>query len=267
MNKLLSDKETIVREKVLTWINKSGFPLEMEAAKAFRNAGFEVRQSATHLDPQEQKGREIDVLAQDPDWIGVIDIYFVVECKSSDKPWVVLMADDVLSNFNRVHAFAVTSIDAKPEIFSVWHNNEDFKFLLGKSTRCGYSFRQALGGKNDQAYTASISVLKACAGLTRERTASALKRFAFALPVIVVDTPIFECTLNSNGDIELAEVDQSDFLFSAHMPDEVACCIKVIRKDKLQEFTQTAKKTADSLRQFMEESEQAAIESAGSPNH
>ncbi len=107
-----------MREKVLSWINKSGFPLEMEAAKAFRNAGFEVRQSATHLDQEEKKGREIDVLAQDPDLLGVVDIYYVVECKSSDKPWVVLMGDDVLSGFNRVHVFSVLSTDAKAEMGS-----------------------------------------------------------------------------------------------------------------------------------------------------
>lgn len=58
-----------MRSKVLEWINKSGFPLEMESAKAFRKAGFDVRQSATLLDLEERKGREIDVLASDPDWI------------------------------------------------------------------------------------------------------------------------------------------------------------------------------------------------------
>lgn len=255
-----------MREKVLSWINKSGFPLEMETAKAFRNAGFDVRQSATHLDPEEQKGREIDVLAQDPDFWGVVDTYFVVECKSSDKPWVVLMADDALSGVSRLHAFAVSSSDAKTEMFSLWRGNEDFKGFLEKSERCGYSFRQALGGKNDRAYTAATSVLKACVGLTRERRAQMIKRFAFALPVIVVDTPIFECTLSSEGEIDLMEVEESGFLFSVHMPDEVACFIKVIRKEILQEFALSSKETANSLRKFMEESEQAAIESVAQPD-
>jgi len=254
-----------VRDKILSWINKTGFPLEMESAKAFRNAGFEVRQSATHLDPEEAKGREIDVLAQDPDWVGVVDIYFVVECKSSNKPWVVLMTDDALSNLNKLHSFSVTSEDAKSELFSIWKNNEDFKDLLNKPARCGYSFRQALGGKNDGAYSAAISVLKACAGLTRERTASTLKRFAFALPVIVVDTPIFECTFNSDSEIDLVEVEESEFLFSAHIPDEVACCIKVIRKEKLEEYTLAAKEIAGSLRQFMKEAERVAIAPDNSP--
>jgi hypothetical protein len=250
-----------VRDKVLSWINKSGFPLEMEAAKAFRKAGFEVRQSATHLDQEEGKGREIDVLAQDPDLCGVVDIYYVVECKSSDKPWVVLMGDDVLSGFNRVHAFSVLSADAKAETVSLWGKNKAFKALIGKNERCGYSFRQAMGGKNDRAYTAAISVLKACSGLTHERRASAIKRFAFAIPVIVVDTAIFECNLNDDGEIDLVEVNESEFLFSAHIPDEVACCIKVVNRARLSEFASSSKSASDVLRKIMNESEQLAIQS------
>ena len=84
--------------KVLEWIKKTGFPLEMQAASAFRAAGFEVRQSYTYPDPQSDKGREIDVLAQDPDWIGVIEVSFVLECKASSKPWVVLTSEDALAN-------------------------------------------------------------------------------------------------------------------------------------------------------------------------
>lgn len=92
-------------KQITDWLNKTGFPLEMEAASAFRDAGFDVRQSATYADPQSDKGREIDVLAMDPDLIGIIDISFVVECKSSTKPWVVFTSDDALRNYNRLFAF------------------------------------------------------------------------------------------------------------------------------------------------------------------
>jgi hypothetical protein len=85
------------REQVLKWLNETGFPLEMTAASAFRQAGFEVQQSATYVDLQSEKGREIDVLASDPDLIGFIDLSVVVECKSSTKPWVVLTSNDALA--------------------------------------------------------------------------------------------------------------------------------------------------------------------------
>jgi hypothetical protein len=44
-------------DKVREWLNKSGFPLEMAAAAAFRSVGFDVRQSFTYADPQSVKGR------------------------------------------------------------------------------------------------------------------------------------------------------------------------------------------------------------------
>lgn len=94
--------------KVLEWLQKTGFPLEMYAASTFRGAGFDVRQSATYADPDCAKGREIDVLAQDPDVLGLVEISFVVECKASLNPWVVLTSDDALSNYNRLFAFAIT---------------------------------------------------------------------------------------------------------------------------------------------------------------
>ena len=61
----------------------------MKTAAAFRHAGFEVRQCSHYVDPDTGKSREIDVLARDPDFLGIVDIQFAVECKASKKPWVL----------------------------------------------------------------------------------------------------------------------------------------------------------------------------------
>lgn len=256
-----------MRNKVLDWISKSGFPLEMESAKAFRKAGFEVRQSATHLDFEERKGREIDVLASDPDWIGVVEINYVLECKSSDKPWVVLMADNTLDYYNRALAFSVLSSDAKEAVFADWRADGVFKELLEKPSRCGYGLRQALGGQNDKAFSAAISVLKACVGLTNDRRDSNIPRYAFAFPVIAVDTPIFECSLLDNGELDLVEVQDSEFLFSAHLPHYTSSCIKVLKRDCLDEYALKSKKIADTIRGALSERESKAFESRHPPNN
>ena len=73
-------------DEVREWLERSGFPLEMQSAAAFRQAGFEVRQSSHYIDPENGKDRELDVLATDPDYIGVVQIHFVIECKSGKKP-------------------------------------------------------------------------------------------------------------------------------------------------------------------------------------
>lgn len=250
--------------KVLEWVKKTGFPLEMEASSAFRAAGFEIRQSFTYPDPQSEKGREIDVLAQDPDLIGVIDISFVLECKSSPKPWVVLTSKDALANYNRLFAFAITSEDVKSALVSKSYREEGLLSYLQRPSKGGYGFRQALGNNNDVAYAAAIGALKACKGVVANRATSSFPHLAFAFPVIVVDSPLFECTLEEDGELHIQEVEESDFLFSAHIPDEVGCCIKVIRKEMLTQFAVDAKQLANTIRQSLKAEEDAAFKRNGS---
>jgi len=75
----------------------------------------------------------------------------------------------------------------------------------------------------------------------------------------VVDSPLFECSLEKDGEIDLQEVEQSEFLFSAHIPDEVGCCVKVIRKDRLSKFATEAKQLANTIRQSLKDKEDAVF--------
>jgi len=128
----------MLTNKVLEWIKKTGFALEMEAASAFRAAGFEVRQSFTYPDPQSDKGREIDVLAQDPNVLEVIEISFVLECKASSKPWVVLTSEDALENYNRLFAFAITSEAARKALIEKSLGDSGIESYLQRPSRSGY---------------------------------------------------------------------------------------------------------------------------------
>ena len=244
-------------EKVLEWLQKTGFPLEMYAASVFRSAGFDVRQSFTYSDPESAKGREIDVLVQDPDWFGVIEISFVVECKASPNPWVVLTSEDALSNYNCLFAFAITSAAARQALiakgFATFGALDPY---IKRPSHGGYGFRQAFGKDNDPAYAAAIGALKACAGLARDRTSSNIPRLAFVFPIIVVDAPLFECALAEDGELRLTEVEQSEFLFSAYVPEHVGTCIKVVTKGQLPEFARWAKQLANRIREELKHEEE-----------
>ena len=246
-------------DKVLEWVNKTGFPLEMETAAAFRSAGFEIRQSYTYPDPQSDKGREIDVLAVDPDIRGVIEISIVLECKASSKPWVILTSEDALANYNRLFAFAVTSEAARRVLANKLPDFGRLEPYIKKSSQGGYGFRQVFSNENDAAYTAAIGVMKACAGISREKYESKMPRLSFAFPVIVVDSPLFECSLAHNGNVTIKKVIQSEFLFSAHIPDQIGSCIRVITKESLSTFAKEAKTLADTLRAELKGEEDAAF--------
>lgn len=224
--------------KVREWLEKEGFPLEMRAARAFRQAGFEIRQSDLFTDPEDQKSREIDVVATIRSEIGFTEVDYFIECKSSKHPWVVLCADDVLSGFNRIHAFSLLSTKARERF------TEEFVELslcikwLDKPNRCGYGLRKTFSDA-DAGYGASMSVVKACnARLYKNGPQSSPTSFTFTFPVIVVDTPIFECSLAPNGDIELCQVERSSLLFTATIPNHVATCITVVHIDALGSYAQ-----------------------------
>lgn len=244
--------------KVLEWLNTTGFPLEMEAASAFRAAGFDVRQSAVLPDPQSDKGRELDVLAQDPDILGVVEVSFVIECKSSSNPWVVFTSEDALSGYNRLFAFALTSQAAKSSL-NKRTNSILWDKYISRASSGGYGFRQALRKDSDPAYTAAIGALKACNGLAQDREASPIPRLAFAFPVIVIDSPLFECARTAGGHLTLTEVHHSEFLFSAHIPEHVGCCVHVVTKEHLPTFARWAKELSNEIRKELENEALSAI--------
>jgi hypothetical protein len=240
----------LAKDSVHSWLQKTGFPLEMKAAAAFRRAGFDVRQSFVYQDPEQSKGREIDVFATDPDSLGVIDISFIIECKASVNPWVILTSEDTFQNYNKMLSFCIASTDARAAMIKrMLHEKRTLPFLE-RPSRGGYALRQAFAKKEDDisAYTAAMGALKAAKEATKERVAESIPKLSFSFPVIVVDAPLFECTLLDNGELDLKEVEQSDFLFSAHIPEAVGCAIKIVSAKRLDAFAGEARTLADNLR-------------------
>ena len=250
-----------LQSKVLQWMQCTGFPLEMEAAAAFREAGFDVRQAVTYSDPQLEKSREIDAVATDPGTLGVVEIHFAIECKASNKPWVVLCSDKGLAGYSRIHVFSLMSQAALRVSHGLLTYPEgESREFMNREDRCGYGFREALASKDsDAAYTAAVSALKGSRSLIRDRIPAKPQPITFAFPVVVVDAPLFECSLGATGEIEVIEVSQSSFLFSTHIPMNVGCLVHVVTRTALHNFAQKAKQIATALRSDLRHEERKAL--------
>lgn len=253
---------SMLEDKVRKWLEATGFPLEMAAANAFRSAGFQVRQSVIYIDPETDKGREIDIIAFDPDLIGAIGISFVLECKSSSKPWVVFTSQYAWEAFSRTHMFAVMSERARKCLANRILDVE-IQRHIERPSNGGYGIRQALTDSGDAAYTAACGAIKAAASIAHAPKNEELKTASFAFPVIVVDAPIFECSLNDDGTLNTHEVNQSEFLFGMATPRSIATCIKIITKDRLPEFAKWARGLANRLRADLKNEEKSILESFG----
>jgi hypothetical protein len=101
-----------------------------------------------------------------------------------------------------------------------------------------------------------MNVMSACKGyISGLPAADDWPTLAASIPIIVVDSPLFECQLRPDGELELIEVDASAFLFSAHIPKQTSCVVRVIHRDKLQATAEWAKSLVDALREDLKPEE------------
>lgn len=259
---LADAQKSNIEDRIKKWLNDSGFPLEMQAAQVFREQGYEVRQSVVLRDVQEDKPREVDMLASFPYELdrGITKINCVIECKSSKNPWLVFDAIDTLSNYSRLHAFAIMSDDARSALADILFKDKSRKSwkYFDSSSKCGYALRQPFVEK-DTGYSAAMNVLKACRNVIEPSEKFSLPQINIAFPLIVVDSPIFECS-QIDGELKVKSVTHSKFLFSSFIPNETGCRINIVHIDYLDSFAKHYINVSDSLREMLAPHEQEAMD-------
>ena len=212
-------------DQVKRWLEEQGFPLEMQSASEFRKAGFEVTQANLYSDIETGKSRHIDVFAAFKDYIGVTRIAFVVECKASKKPWLLLSDPEVLTGYHRAHSFAVADKNA----FKAMTEDPVFSALMEhcpwfrKDQLTGYSLRNAFSEK-DIAFEATTSVAKASLAFVKGAK-EYQQRVAF--PVIVISSPLVRCFLDDTGQIQAKEIRHGEVFFRLDLENPWSC-IKVV---------------------------------------
>ncbi|MBP1205241.1 hypothetical protein JOD97_003283 [Duganella sp. 1411] len=253
-----------VEASIKKWLKETGFPLEMQAAHVFNELGYDVRQSYVVKDIQEDKPREIDILAKYPFELdlGITKIFCILECKSSKHPWLVFDGENTLSSYNMLHSFAIMSPDAFSAISGILFSDKSRKSweLFQRSPKCGYALRQPFSDK-DTGYTAAMNVLKACRNMVEPPQKTSLPNINVAFPILVVDKPIFECAY-VEGELVVKEVPHSKFLFSSYIPDLAVSRINIVHIDHLDSFAKHYINVATKLREMLAETEQNAMEKA-----
>lgn len=251
MNSEDSKKEPLSAQ-VSKWLEQQGYPLEMRVASALRKQKFWVRQSAHYVDQESGKSREIDVIAMHVEPIGVAETYFVVECKASNKPWVLFTSEHRLNNFNRMFALGIFSQRAT-EYFS-GRFDEATKVLkwLQKDGRIGYNLTSAFTSGEDSAFGAASTVVKACLSLLKASKKSVAGILTYTFPAIVIGAPLFESYLDENGEIKVREIEQGWLFFNARIESFRGTCIRVVSQSALEKYAAEVSETNEKLQKLIE---------------
>ncbi|MDM1550970.1 hypothetical protein [Empedobacter falsenii] len=226
-------------DEIKKWINKNGYPLEMFTSKIFKKNNFEVAQSLYYKDINTEKYREIDILAHKCLFINKVslNISFVIECKKSDKPWVIF-SDNNSSNIKYLKNEIFSSINAKILINEIQKNKIKSKLINPNISTCGYNIAVAFNEKSDTAYSATQSVLSACNFLVDESNKSKNRYINLYFPIIVIDTNLFISNLDENLELNVEEVNDFIIYNSKSFDDSKLNLISVVTKNKLHEYVQ-----------------------------
>lgn len=248
-------------DKVRSWLETQGYPLEMRAASIFRAAGFQVVQSDTYSDQESGKLREIDLVCSRDEQTGLGLAKIVVECKSGEKPWIVFSTSHVLENHNRFFSYADLSQDLRDALLKCGFDLVRRKLSwLEKPDRIGYSVVQAFKQNEDEAYGVAQALLKA-ARAQLVQAAARSSRFTAVFPVLVIDSPLFKCYLDDEGAIQLTEVSEAEFLPKSDSP-----CVRIVTFPALQAFSEAAWTETNSLLEVLKPAIADALDRIANPN-
>ncbi|MCX6173552.1 MAG: hypothetical protein NTZ27_02225 [Ignavibacteriales bacterium] len=189
--------------KILKWLEKQGYPLEMYVSQKFRERKFTVSQSIYYYDYEFNINREIDVLAHKgiciEDRFASID--YIIECKSSKKPWLLFSTkkeisyDPIIEAERYIHNENATSLIVHLSSTDLIKKLYPFYYDFGTT---GYGLTQAFTSGNDIAYKAINTLSKYCNSAIRSSNGKMYPDSKIIIPILVIDTPLFEVTLSEN---------------------------------------------------------------------
>jgi len=192
--------------KIIEWLEKSGYPLEMHVAEAFQRLGFSVSQAEYYPDSDRQ--REIDVVASYNFTVGntPIRLSFFVECKTSrDKPWVAFWwrgrlpfgMNPFVSGPGNLRGLKLRRALARVSDMKYPSSPESIESDL-PAYGIVQAFKERDDAKGDASYVAVMQACKAAVALTKDEEGLSMgamlknRTALLGFPVIVLDGRLFE---------------------------------------------------------------------------
>lgn len=205
-----------IENKILAWLDKHGYPLEMFAASTFQKNGFQVTQSVMYVDSEIGISREIDIVAHKTFQIENFYFHFsaLIECKSTkSKPWLSFIVNN---NPNLILGPTNYNSTRHGELLleSFMTDKIPLEDLFPSSiNKHGYALTQAFRENEgiDMPYKAIQTLNKALDFLIK-KVGNRYGSIAFYFPIVVIENPLFEIELNADDSLSLNEVNSTTYL-------------------------------------------------------
>jgi hypothetical protein len=203
-----------ITDKIRTWMEESGRPLEMQVAAEFMQTPATVVQSTYYIDPDNQLSREIDVVATYT-YRKTHSVSICIECKAKPPPFIVLLPSECDRKHDRCISRAARH-DLDREF--AWGSEEKLmrSSLYDPSVPVGHAVltmsRAREDGRSEQpdkGWIAAMSAAKAAHSYAGRLQGSEAP-WHIAFPVVVTDAVLATAQLR-HGVLKIEEVDHAQF--------------------------------------------------------
>ncbi|MFF0715566.1 hypothetical protein ACWEVM_11195 [Streptomyces bauhiniae] len=240
-------------------------------AQVLRDNGIKFTQSEYYRDVESGDLREIDLSIRislrdyDEEMPGIY-LCPVIECKSSPgKPWILFSGGVTLSDSAKIAQRYVLK-----RAWNHWRNFANqvvrghvvpepwplhFPSFSYSDPPAYSAVRTSLGkSREDAAYGAMTSATKASYGIANQYPAHRNAALQIAMPVIVVDAPIYSCKLGTRGEPEIERVSKGTIVWRNRVLAESVGhpIITILSEEAVPEFCSDLNQTAQSLRAYFE---------------
>jgi hypothetical protein len=245
-------------KKVLEWLAKEGFPLEVRVGKVCRAHGWLTFHGFPYVDPIERKVRDCDVYASLHKRVhgsGTASLDLAIECKrSADKPWVVFAEPA------KAHDWMVPSMLAPGRVSEVALGlcvsaPASLDFLRPKEW-VGYSVTKAHSGVKDGDPSGTYSALRAATSAAEALQLKCEEDFLehpewpptveITLPVVVVGAPLYLYTIDESNQEHLEPI-TSARIVAPQRQFESRCLLTIVTEDGFEEWLAGVTNWADGI--------------------
>ena len=260
--------EFIMTTDIKSWLIKSGYPLELFVHQQLLKHNYICSKSDLYKDIESGQAREIDLIGYSHgdysnEYSGGLRL--VIECKQSEKPCLVL-SEGSKSSARYSQLFGLDFIDHDIQSFTdalcseLRLNSSNYtkpKYRkLYENVVTGYSIVQAFSKSDKHLYQGIMGLAKAENYFYREsieffdemsakRNANCLERYPFELiiPVLVVDTQLYNVHLDENGELEITETSWTTINIRKpwELDSQGETTIQIVHKDSVGEFFELCK--------------------------
>jgi len=222
---------TELAKKIIKDLEKSGFSTELKARKILIDAGWSVNAGYGYLDKDENKSREIDIIAtnvvnlkNEDNTYAHTEFHICGEVKKSEKPWVVFDQDTHPSLLSCAWNNLITVINLPTSPTKMAGTLAEHS-LIKMNGWLGSGIHESFKNPDQPSrwYSSFVSVSKASdyyleniAPEGKKQTDNILENPCeahFVQPLVILYAPLFRAILTDSGDIELSEIDSAAFKF------------------------------------------------------